>query len=45
MALLGLIAIRLKNQPLQWDAANMKFTNNDKANELLRTSYREGWSL
>jgi len=45
MALLGLIAIRLKNQPLKWDAANMRFTNNEKANELLRIDYRQGWTL
>ena len=45
MALLGMIAIRLKNQKLIWDSNNFKFTNNEKANELLHKTYRKGWSL
>ena len=35
MALLGMIAIRLKDQRLIWDSKNMKFTNNEMANELV----------
>ena len=45
MVLLGMIAIRVKNQRLEWDAKNMKFTNNEKANEMLHIDYREGWEL
>ena len=45
MALLGMIAIRLKNHKLIWDSKNFKFTNNEKANELLHKTYRKGWSL
>ena len=45
--LLGNIATRLQLEKtiLEWDSKNMKFTNLDKANELLHTEYRNGWSL
>ena len=45
MALLGMIAIRLKNQKLEWDSKNFKFINNEAANALLHKTYRKGWSL
>ena len=45
MALLGVVAIRAKNQNLEWDAKNLKFTNNEEANELLHIQYRDGWKL
>jgi len=45
MALLGMIAIREKNQLLKWDTKNLRFTNNEKANELLHINYRDGWTL
>lgn len=45
MALLGMIAIRVKDQRLEWDADNLKFTNNDAANDLLHIDYRDGWTL
>jgi ATP/maltotriose-dependent transcriptional regulator MalT len=45
MVLLGVLAIRLKDQLLEWDSANLRFTNNEKANALLRIPYRDGWSL
>ncbi len=45
MALLGMIAIRQPNQLLKWDTKALKFTNNEKANELLHIEYREGWKL
>ena len=45
MALLGMIAIRLKDQRLKWDSKNLKFTNNEEANKLLHKEYRKGWSL
>jgi hypothetical protein len=43
MALLGMIAIRTKDQ--RWDTKNLKFKNNDAANELLHIDYRDGWHL
>jgi predicted dehydrogenase len=45
MALLGMVAIRVKDEKLLWDAKNLKFTNNDAANELLHIQYRDGWHL
>ena len=45
MVLLGMLAIRMKDQRLEWDGAHQRFTNNDKANELLHIQYREGWTL
>jgi predicted dehydrogenase len=45
MALLGMIAIRIKDQRLDWDAENLTITNNDEANKLLHINYRDGWSL
>jgi hypothetical protein len=45
IALLGLIALRYPGQKLQWDAQNMKITNNSEANQHLKTNYREGWNV
>ncbi len=45
MVLLGMIAIRVKNQILEWDAEKSRFKNNDQANELLHIKYRDGWKL
>ncbi|MHC4433956.1 MAG: Gfo/Idh/MocA family protein [Planctomycetota bacterium] len=42
--LLGNIAIRT-GKDLQWNAEEMKFANDDKANEYVTPSYRSGWSL
>ena len=44
-ALLGMLALRMKDQKLLWDSKNLKFTNNDTANELLHIKYRDGWHL
>ena len=45
MALLGMIAIQVKDQRLEWDAQNLKFKNNQRANDLLHIQYRDGWTL
>jgi len=45
MLLIGLIAMRLPGEKLQWNGSEMKFTNSDKANELVHTKYRDGWTL
>lgn len=41
--LLGTIAIRLPAQTLRWNAAELKFANNDKATALLTKPYRKGF--
>jgi len=45
MVLLGVLAIRVKDQRLDWDRQSFRFTNNDQANSLLGIQYREGWTL
>ncbi len=41
---LGAIALKL-NARIEWDAENMKITNNEAANELLKPVIRNGWSI
>ncbi len=41
---LGNVAIRA-GQKLEWDAANMKVTNVDEANQYINPPYRQGWTL
>lgn len=49
--LLGNVVLRpsmkekLTRTKLLWDSKNFKFTNMPEANEFLRCSYRDGWSL
>lgn len=45
MVLLGVLAIRVKDQKLHWDQEAFSFTNNEQANALLRDQYRQGWTL
>ncbi|MBN2000716.1 Gfo/Idh/MocA family oxidoreductase [candidate division KSB1 bacterium] len=45
MVLLGMIAIRMKNQILDFDAESGTFKNHEEANELLHIKYRKGWML
>lgn len=42
--LLGVIALRV-NGKLEWDAAKMRFSNNNEANKYLKPTFRKGWSL
>ena len=44
IVLLGNIAIR-RGKKLHWDGPNMRFTNDEDANQYLREPYRAGWSL
>jgi len=44
MCLLGNVARRLDTR-IEWDSANLKVTNVPDAQKLIRTPYREGWSL
>ncbi len=47
MVTMGNLAIRRENvgKKLEWDGANMRVTNDDKANDYVQMHYREGWSL
>ena len=45
MALLGVLAIRMKDRLLKWDSATMRVTNDDEANALVDPPYRDGWTL
>ena len=45
MVLLGVLAMRLKNTPLEWDAENLKVTNCDEAAQYVKPPFREGWTL
>jgi hypothetical protein len=42
---LGSIAFRFPNQKLEWDAANLRFTNSEEANKYVKPAFREGWEL
>ena len=43
--LLGNIAVRYRGETLEWDAAKMKITSHDEANQWLRREYRDGWDI
>ena len=43
--LLGVVANRFPGQKLQWDAANLKITNNPDAHSLIKRPYREGFEV
>lgn len=43
--ILGTVAIRVPDTLLEWDAVNMKFPNNPKAEKYLRRVYRKGWHV
>ena len=45
IALLGVIAIKMAGTKLEWDAANMRFTNSAEANQYVNPPYRDGWGL
>ena len=43
--MMGNIALNFPGETLMWDAANLRFTNNEKANEYIRPKYRKGYEL
>lgn len=43
--LLGALCVRNGGRQLDWDSANLRITNDARANELLHYPYRAGWSL
>jgi len=45
ISMLGVIALKIPGTKLQWDAANMLFTNCDQANQFINPPYRKGWTL
>jgi hypothetical protein len=42
--LLGVIALRVEGK-LEYDAAKMRFTNNNEANQYLKPTFRKGWTF
>jgi predicted dehydrogenase len=44
LVLLGCIAVRT-GKYLKWDGPNMRFTNSDRANALVKPDYQNGWTL
>jgi hypothetical protein len=42
--LLGVIALRVEGK-LEWDAAKMRFSNNNEANQYLKPSLRKGFTI
>ena len=43
--LLGAISWRFANEKLLWDGKNLRFTNNEKANDYVKPHFRKGWEL
>jgi predicted dehydrogenase len=43
--LLGVVANRFPDQRLDWDSGQLKITNHESANSLLRRDYREGFEV
>ena len=41
---LGAIAVRVEGK-LEWDAANLRFTNSEQATELVKPAFRQGWEI
>jgi hypothetical protein len=40
-----MIAIRRSGTRLEWDAEQMKFTNDEEANQFITPTFRQGWSI
>jgi hypothetical protein len=45
IAQLGIVAMKMLGQKLDWDGENMHFANSREANEHLQHPYREGWTV
>lgn len=43
--LLGTVASRIPGETLKWDDKNLKFTNSELANKMVKEPYREGWKV
>ncbi len=42
---MGVIGLHFPNEKLEWDAKTMQFSNNKKANEFIKPTFRKGWSF
>ncbi len=42
---MGNLALQNPHKVLRWDGENMKFTNDETANQFVHTEYRKGWTL
>ncbi|WP_199221052.1 Gfo/Idh/MocA family protein [Coraliomargarita sinensis] len=45
MVLLGVLALRVPNQRLEWDSKALQFKDHEVANSLVHKKYRSGWEL
>jgi len=45
MVLLGVLAMRFKDRPLEWDPVNLRVTNLPEADRYIRPPFRDGWTL
>jgi hypothetical protein len=45
LAMLGVVAIKMSGQKLEWDTKNTRFTNSNEANQFVNPPYRAGWTL
>ena len=45
MVLLGCLATRFEKTDLKWDTKGLKFSNNTKANEFVKKTYRKGFEV
>ncbi len=43
--LIGALSSHFPNETLEWDAANLRFTNNLAANAFIGKEYRQGWEV
>ncbi len=43
--LLGVVASRVPDQTLEWDAANLRFTGSAEATAYVKEEYRKGWEV
>jgi hypothetical protein len=41
----AIIALKNPGERLFWDNANMRFTNSEAANQMVRREYRDGWQI
>jgi predicted dehydrogenase len=45
IAMLGVIAIKMAGNKLEWDGKAGEFTNSKEANQFIQPEYRKGWKL
>ena len=45
MVLLGVLAMRAKDRKLEWDGENLRITNDEEANALVKPEFYNGWTV